>query len=165
MRAPNLPTRSRSTVNMARTLVVLVCALLGLSLSTLAHAGFHVGGGPVDEIDGQGSYMVGVSWETEQAHPWEVIVGRIDGRDPDPTATPDVYFAAVSKRFTWRGFFVQGGVAMTNSDTEVLSEHWQFQTGLGYRYKHFTASIRHLSNANTGGRNRGENYLFLSYGF
>ena len=95
----------------------------------------------------------------------QAVFGLIDGRDPDPTATPDVYFAAVSKRFTWHGFFVQGGVAMTNSDTEVLSEHWQFQTGIGYRYKRFTASIRHLSNANTGGRNRGENYLFLSYGF
>lgn len=150
---------------MFRAISVLACLPLGLGLAPAAHAGFHVGASPVDEIDGQGSVMVGVSWETEHKHPWEVIVGLIDGRDPDPTATPDVYFAAVSKRFTWHGFFVQGGVAMTNSDTEVLSEHWQFQTGIGYRYKRFTASIRHLSNANTGGRNRGENYLFLSYGF
>lgn len=150
---------------MVRTIVVLACALVGFSLSTVSHAGFHFGGGPVDEIDGQRSFVVGVSWETDQTHPWEIIVGHIDGRAPDPTSTKDVYFVAASKRFTWRGFFVQGGVAMTNSNTEVLSEHWQFQTGLGYRYKRFTASIRHLSNANTGGRNRGENYLFLSYGF
>ncbi len=144
---------------------ILTSFVLFFSAITTAQAGFHVGLGPVDEIDGQHTSMVGLSWETEQTHPWEVIVGRIDGRNPDPTATPDVYFAAVSKRFTWRGFFAQGGMAMTNSDTEVLSKHWQFQTGIGYRYKHFTASIRHLSNANTGGRNRGENYLYLSYGF
>src|SRR5690606_27915323 len=103
MRAARLPTSHRSIVHMVRTIVVLACALVGFSLSTVSHAGFHFGGGPVDEIDGQRSFMVGVSWETDQPHPWEIIVGHIDGRAPDPTSTKDVYFVAASKRFTWRG--------------------------------------------------------------
>lgn len=157
--------RHRCVASMVRAFVAFIFALVGLALSTMAHAGMHVGVGPVDEIDGQTTAMAAVTWETDKTHPWEFLVGTIHRRTPDPTSTPDVYFLAISKRFTWRGWFVQGGVAMTSSDTDVLSRHWQFQTGLGYRYQRFTASVRHLSNANTGGRNRGENYLLLSYGF
>ena len=60
---------------------------------------------------------------------------------------------------------MQGGITATNSDTDVLSRHFEFQTGIGYRYRHLTLSLRHLSNANTGGRNRGENLLLAQYAF
>ena len=70
-----------------------------------------------------------MAWLTEDTHPWEFIVGCIDGRDSSLLSTPDVYWISAAKRFTWRGWFVQSGIAWTDSDTEVLSKHFQFQTG------------------------------------
>ena len=137
-------------------------ALFNLSVAT---AGVHVGVGVVDEIEGVSSKTATLSWETEARHPWEFMAGVIDARDDAAMRTPRVYFASASKRFTWKGWFAQGGIAATNSNTEALSEHWQFMTGIGYRHQRFTVSLRHLSNANTGGRNRGENLLLLQYGF
>ncbi|MCX7557492.1 acyloxyacyl hydrolase [Xanthomonadaceae bacterium JHOS43] len=148
---------------MHRALVSIL--LLVLLNAPLAVADVHVGLGPVDEVEGVGSKTFTLSWETDATHPWEFMLGGIDARDDTAMRTPRVWFASVSKRFTWNGWFAQGGIAATNSDTDVLSEHWQFMTGLGYRYQRFTVSLRHLSNANTGGRNRGENLLLLQYGF
>lgn len=148
---------------MRRSLIPL--ALFALSNLSIATAGVHVGLGPVDEVEGVGSQALTLSWETEAPHPWEFMAGVIDQREKAMMHTPRVYFGAVSKRFTWKGWFAQGGIAATNSNTEVLSEHWQFMTGIGYRHKRFTVSLRHLSNANTGGRNRGENLLLVQYGF
>ncbi len=144
---------------------LLFLGLLILGLPCVAQAGVHLGLGKVDEVDGVGSSAATLSWETEARHPWEFMVGTIKARHDPVLSTPRVYFASVSRRFTWKGWFVQGGIAATNSDTEVLSRHFQFQTGIGYRYRDFTLSLRHLSNANTGGGNRGENLLMLQYGF
>lgn len=148
-----------------RHYLLSVVTLIGLSGALPAMAGIHVGLGPVDEIQGKGSNTLTLSWENQARHPWEVMVGIIDERDSTIISTPRVYFGSVSKRFTWKGWFAQGGIAATNSDTEVLSRHWQFMTGIGYRHDRFTVSLRHLSNANTGGRNRGENLLLFQYGF
>lgn len=136
-----------------------------LSFSTLARAGVHIGIAQVDEIDGVYSAAATLSWETDATHPWEFMGGVIRARHDSRLNTPRVLFAAASKRFTWKGWFAQGGIAATNSDTEELSRHWQFMTGIGYRHRHFTISLRHLSNANTGGRNRGENLLLAQWGF
>ena len=144
--------------------VLLFAALLLLSASS-AYAGVHIGLGTVDEIDGVDSAGVTLSWETSQRHPWEIMGGLIRARHNAELRTPRVLFATVSKRFTWKSLFVQGGVATTSSDTEVLSGHWQFVTGIGYRRDKFTVSVRHLSNADTTGRNRGENLLLFQYGF
>ena len=130
-----------------------------------ARAELHAGVAMADEIEGAGSQALTLSWETPARHPWEFMLGSIAARDDAAMRTPRVYFASVSKRFIWRGWFAQGGIAATNTDTEALSHHWQFQTGIGYRYQRFTLSLRHLSNANTGGRNRGENLLLVQYGF
>ena len=74
-------------------------------------------------------------------------------------------FTAIRSRFTWNGWFAQGGIAWADVDNEVLSRHFQFQTGVGYDFGRVSISLRHLSNANTGGRNRGETFLLLDYGF
>lgn len=145
----------------ARSLLALIFAFN----LPVAMAGVHVGAGPVDEIDGVGNKVLAVSWETEAQHPWELMLGTIDARNSSRMTTPRVWFASASKRFTWNGWFAQGGIAATSSDNEVLSNHWQFMTGIGYRHKRMTVSLRHLSNANTGGRNRGENLLLFQYGF
>ena len=148
---------------MYRLLCLVVPALLFASAG--ARAGFHAGVAMADEIDGVASHALTLSWETPTRHPWEFMLGYIAARNAAAARTPDVYFGSVSKRFIWRGWFVQGGIVATNSETEALSKHWQFQTGIGYRYQRLTFSLRHLSNANTGGRNRGENLLLVQYGF
>ena len=147
-----------------KSLLGWVVAAFALAWGAQAQATWHVGAGPVDEIDGEGSWLATVAWRTAHEHPYEFIVGRIDGRDEN-IHTPDVYFVSASKRFTWKHWFAQGGIAWANSNTEVLSHHFQFQTGIGYDFGRVSLSLRHLSNANTGGRNRGETFLLFDYGF
>ena len=145
---------------------LLLCTLVAaVAFSSPAHAGWHVGAGPVDEIDGEGSWLATVSWETEQTHPWEFMGGYIAKRDELAIRTPDVFWVSASKRFTWRGWFAQGGIAYADVDNDVLSKHFQFQTGVGYDFGRVALSLRHLSNANTGGRNRGETFVLAQYGF
>lgn len=149
-----------------RSLVLAVLAMLALLLARPAAAGLEVGLGVVDEIDGEGSQIATLSWLTTQEHPWEYLAGVIGSRDMTLSGpTDDVFFVSVSKRLTWRGWFAQGGIAWADSDNEVLSKNFQFQTGAGYDFGRLSVSLRHLSNANTGGRNRGETWLQLQYGF
>jgi hypothetical protein len=130
-----------------------------------AQAGVQVGVGPVDEIDGQESWLATVAWLTDAEHPWEFIVGYIRERDTIQLRTPDVFWISASKRLTWRKWFTQSGIAYANVDNDVLSKHFQFQTTLGYDFGRVSVSLRHLSNANTGGRNRGETFLLVDYAF
>jgi hypothetical protein len=132
--------------------------------SAPARATIHIGVGPVDEIDGEGSWLATVAWLTEGEHPWEFIAGHIGERDGN-IVTPDVFWISAAKRLTWRQWFVQSGIAYADVDNEVLSNHFQFQTAIGYDFGRVSLSLRHLSNANTGGRNRGETFLLLDYGF
>jgi hypothetical protein len=146
---------------------LLLCAGLLALHATAASAGVEVGVAHVDEIEGESTHALSLSYLTRGTHPWEFMAGHIQSRSRfSPVHSPNVAFAALSKRLSWRGWFVQGGIAVTDSDTEALSHHWQFMTGGGYRFnRHWTLSLRHLSNANTGGHNRGENLLMLQYGF
>jgi hypothetical protein len=142
-----------------------VVAALALAWGAQARASWHVGAGPVDAIDDEPSWLATVAWRTAHAHPYEFNAGRIDGRDSPASRTPDVLFISASKRFMWRGWFAQGGIAYADSDNEVLSRYFQFQTGIGYDFGRASVSLRHLSNAGTGGRNRGETFLLFDYGF
>ena len=146
--------------------------LLGLLAGVLAlaprpaSAGTEVGLGPADEIDGEGAWVATVSWLGEARHPWEFMLGVIGSRDMTESGpTDDVAFVSVSKRLTWRGWFAQGGVAWADSDNEVLSNNFQFQTAAGYDFGRVSVSLRHLSNANTGGRNRGETFALVQFAF
>lgn len=146
----------------------VAAALFAVSAPSMASV--HVGVGPVDEIDGDRSALVTLAWLTEATHPWEFIAGYIDGRDSSAVdssgiRTPGTLFISASKRFTWKHWFAQSGIAYADADNEVLSNHFQFQTGVGYDFGRVSLSLRHLSNANTGGRNRGETFLLLDYGF
>lgn len=138
---------------------------LALAWGSQAQATWHVGAGLVDEIDGEGSWLGTVAWITPGEHPWEFIAGYIDGRAVPAIRTPDAFWISASKRFTWKGWFAQSGIAYATVDNEVLSNHFQFQTGIGYDFGRVSLSLRHLSNANTGGRNRGETFLLADYGF
>lgn len=134
--------------------------------SPLAHAeaGFGIGGGVTDEIDGERTAVVTVSWLGRGRHPWEFSGGRLGRRaDVEPSPVPATWFVAVSKRLTWRRWFVSGGIALSDHDGDVLSGHGQFYTGAGYTTGTWTASLRHLSNGDTGGRNRGESFALVEY--
>ena len=146
-----------------KSLAWLVAAF-ALAWGAQAQASWHVGAGPVDEIDGEGSWMATLAYVTAGEHPWEFIGGYIGERDEN-IATPDVAWISASKRFTWKGWFLQSGIAWADVDNEVLSNHFQFQTGVGYDFGRVSVSLRHLSNANTGGRNRGETFLLVDCGF
>ena len=74
-------------------------------------------------------------------------------------------FVAISKRFVLRRWFVSAGIAAIDRDSDVLSGHGQFYTGAGYSTGAWTLSVRHISNGDTGGRNRGETFALLEYRF
>ena len=146
--------------------VLLAVALVGLVAAAPARADWEIGIGPIDEIDGEGSFGGTLAYLTTQKHPWEVSIGHFEGRDADAVQpTPDVTYIGFSKRLTWKSFYATLGVALTDSDNDVLSGNSQFMTGAGWQWKDFSISLRHLSNANTGGRNRGENILLFAYRF
>jgi hypothetical protein len=129
-----------------------------------ASARTELGLGLVDEIEGDRTEIATLAWVTEQRHPWEAMIGHIHGRDGGHGVySPSVTFMALSKRLTWRDFFVASGVAITDADNDVLSGVGQFMSTLGWRRKDWAVSLRHLSNANTGGRNRGETFLLVTY--
>lgn len=148
-----------------------VAALLGLLVACMppdARGAWELGVGLVDEIDGRQSTMATVGWLAGPRSEWEVLLGHLRGRDRDGTAavaTPTTTFAAVSRRLFWRGWFLSSGIALadTGGDNPVLSGPFQFMSGLGWRGRDWTLSLRHLSNANTRGENRGETFLLVSY--
>lgn len=143
----------------------ILLALLLATPAAPAWAGWHLGLGMADEIDGKHTGLATVSWLSEQRHPWEIMGGYFAARrnhaDPD---VPDAIFVALSKRISGKHWFVSSGVAHVDEDNEVLSGHFQFLTGLGYARERWTVSLRHLSNASTNGRNRGETFLLLQVG-
>ncbi|KGM52614.1 hypothetical protein N800_11390 [Lysobacter daejeonensis GH1-9] len=137
--------------------------LLGLCVTPPAWAQVHLGGGWADSIEGEGAEMASLAWVSAQRHPWEVMAGYIGEREG--AHVPDAVFFAVSKRLVWRRWFASGGVAWVSEDNHVLSGHGQFLTGAGYTFGRTSLSLRHLSNADTGGRNRGETFVLLEVGF
>ncbi len=145
---------------------VLVAVLAAVAPICRAGDGFGVGVGASDQIDGETTLVVTVSWLGAARLPWELSAGYLGERERlqhDPA--PVTVFVAVSKRFTWHGWFVSGGTALVDQDTDVLSGHGQFYTGAGYAGQAWALSLRHLSNGDTGGSNRGETFVLVEYRF
>lgn len=139
---------------------------LGLGLSLSARAEFELGAGFATKIDDERTGAATFAYLTEERHPWEFLVGYFDQRRRNgAVAVEDTFWGGVSKRFTWHGLYASFGVAYAQEDNEVLSNHLQFQSAAGYRLDRFSVSIRHLSNGNTGGRNRGETFLLFHAAF
>jgi hypothetical protein len=122
--------------------------------------------GLVDEIEGVQSETATIAWLTEHRMPWEFMLGHIRDRVIDGAEfSPSANFVAVSRQLVWRRWFLSSGIAFTDtdSDNEVLSGSFQFLSGVGWRNERLTISLRHISNANTSGRNRGETFLLFGY--
>lgn len=148
---------------------LLIAVVLSLSPLLQAHARhFEIGAGMVDEIDGESSHTFTVSWFPRDGNwPIEVLAGHIAGRDnPAALITPNVNFVAVSLRRQWSHWFVGFGVAAIDGQSDALSSTHQFVSTGGYRFnERFSLVLRHMSNANTRGANRGENLLTLNVQF
>ncbi|MBA2239099.1 MAG: acyloxyacyl hydrolase [Lysobacter sp.] len=145
------------------TVALAASAALALALSTPARAGVHVGVGAADEHQGEGASTATIAWRGNRRHPLELMGGYIGKRDDNNVE--ESWFVAASKRLYWRQWFASGGLAWVNVDNDILSGHGQFITGIGRDFGPASLSIRHLSNASTAGRNRGETLLLLEYRF
>lgn len=143
-------------------------AMLLSTCGSVAAQHFELGGGLTDEIEGKASHTFTAAWFIRDGDwPIELLVGHIAGRDdPDEFQSPEVNFAAVSLRRQWSHWFAGFGVALIDGQSEVLSSTHQFVSTGGYRLNdRFSVALRHLSNANTRGRNRGENLLTVNFQF
>lgn len=148
-------------------LLTVVVSLLMLHIAPAQARGeFELGLGIAKDIDGEEAGVATLAYLTEQKHPWEFIAGYFGQRREAGAATvEDNYWLGVSKRVSWRGLYASFGLAYAVDDNEVLSDHLQFQSAVGYRFSDFSVSLRHLSNGSTNGRNRGETFLLLHYAF
>lgn len=144
-------------VAVAWTLGVLVAG------TAPAAASIEVAAGIADEIDGRSTRTYSVMWLSADRHPWELGASFIEGRGLDaPPYTSDRGVVSAGRRFTRGRLYALSGLAWVSDDDEVLSGRFQFQTGLGVDIGGWSMSLRHLSNAGTSGRNRGETFLLVS---
>lgn len=153
---------------MSKNATVGAVLAVSLILAGPAHAGWELGVGGTQKIDGEETWLATVSYVTpQQRFPWELMAGYINSRGAiDSGAVPDQYFVGISKRYNFvDNFYASFGVAFNDRDTDVLSGHVQFQSALGWHYRRVGLSIRHLSNASIEGRNRGETFVLLQVGF
>jgi len=153
---------------MSKNATVGAVLAVSLILAGPAHAGWELGVGGTQKIDGEETWLATVSYVTpQQRFPWELMAGYINGRGAiDSGVVPDQYFVGISKRYNFvDNFYASFGVAFNDRDTDVLSGHVQFQSALGWHYRRVGLSIRHLSNASIEGRNRGETFVLLQVGF
>lgn len=87
--------------------------------------------------------------------------------------TSDVFLLAGGGRFRfgnqgdwYHHLFLSEQLAGTMGPrTEALSTHYQFVTTAGAQWHYFSLQIRHISNASTGGPNRGETMLLAGLDF
>lgn len=145
----------------------IAAALLTLS-GTACSQHFELGVGLTDEIEGKGTHTFTAAWFIRDGDwPIELMVGHIAKRDyQNQLQTPNVNFAALSLRRQWSHWFAGFGLALIDGQSEALSSTHQFVSTGGYRLnKHFSVALRHMSNANTRGRNRGENLLTVNLQF
>ena len=144
--------------------VVRVAVLALATCSAAANAGeWQVAGGFADEIDDDYTPVATVGYLTDHRFPIEIVGGYIGSRTVDSGAIDSTVFIGADLRWTGRWWFVGGGGAWVNHQSEVLSSDLQFMTLAGLRFSDWVLTLRHLSNADTGGRNRGETILTLGW--
>lgn len=141
---------------------LLLAALLAVA-SLPANANWRIGAGLADEVNAAHAGVGTIGWLSRGQHPWELLGGYIGRRHEPADSVPNAYFGALSKRIAGQHWFVSSGIAYVSVDNDVLSGRFQFLTGAGYDGERWSVSLRHLSNAGTSGRNRGETFLLLEW--
>jgi len=153
---------------LASCLLAVACSLPGTVLGQ-----WQLGLGIADEIDGERTEAGSIAWLSPDPDPWEISLGYLGSRHvAGRRVNGSNLWAGVGRRFyldNWYdldNLFVVLGLAIAEEDNEVLSDHFQFHTGIGYRFsRRVSVSFRHLSNASISGRNRGDSFLQLEFGF
>lgn len=142
-----------------------------VSTPSMAAPSVEVALGYADEVDGKQAAVSTLSLHLREGRNWpvELLVGQIGARPPrlGETGNPDEYFVGFTLRRQFGPWFFGGGGAFVpdRSVSEVLSSNGQFMQVLGWQRGPVAISLRHLSNASTGGRNRGETFLTLGWRF
>ncbi|GHA82725.1 acyloxyacyl hydrolase [Cognatilysobacter bugurensis] len=142
-------------------------ALLLLAAAPTVWAEWRVGGGIADEIDGRRTGVATLAWSGGAHGQWETMAGFIRERErngPKPRV-PEAAFVAFGRRVRWQQWSASAGVAWVSVDNDVLSGHAQILTGVGYDIGPVRLGLRHMSNASTRGRNRGETFALVELGF
>lgn len=152
-----------------RWISAVLCLLaLSVTLTTSSSAAgneWQVAAGFADEHDGDFAPVATVSYLIDRRFPIEIVGGYIGHRILRSGRTESTWFVGSDLRWQGRWWFVGGGAAWVNRESELLSSRYQFMTLAGLRGQHWVLTLRHLSNASTGGRNRGETFLTLGYGW
>lgn len=143
----------------ARSAAVGLCLMLLGGTAGAQEAQWRFGAGVAYAIDGRASPVLVLA--IRPTPKWEAMAGYI-GRRP---AVPDTTFLAASRRMQRGRWFASAGVAWVSEDNAVLSGHVQAMTGIGLELERGAVSLRHLSNGGTRGRNRGETFLLLEFGW
>lgn len=137
----------------------------------IASTSVEVALGYADEVGGEQASAGTFSLHLREHSDWpvELIAGHIGERRPRPdeSGNPDEYFVGFTLRRQFGPWFVGGGGAWVPdcSLSEVLSSNGQFMQVVGYQPGPASISLRHISNASTGGRNRGETFLTMGWRF
>lgn len=144
---------------------VFAGAFVAFAVVAPARAEWQAAAGVADEIDDERVPVATVSYLTEHRFPIEIVAGYIGSRQTDDEHVDPTFFLGADLRWTGRWWFVGGGLAFVSERSEVLSSDYQFMTLGGLRWSNWVLTLRHLSNADTHGRNRGETFLTLGYGW
>jgi hypothetical protein len=129
-----------------------------------AHAGeWQVAGGIAAEIDDDRAPVATVGYLTDHRFPVEIVGGYIGSRTIESGKVDSTVFLGADLRWAGEWWFVGGGLAFVDNQSEILSSSYQFMTLGGLRWSDWVLTLRHLSNADTRGRNRGETFLTVGY--
>lgn len=161
-------TRVPKTVKtMAKSLKIIMLAVLAavLQVPTAAADEWQVTVGVADKVDDDYALTAGVSYLTDHRFPVELMGGYIGARQVDSGPVGPTWWAGAGLRWQGDWWFLGGGVAFVSNQSEILSSAYQFVTTAGIRHGSWLASLRHLSNASTRGRNRGETFLSIGWAF
>ncbi len=153
--------KEKETESVLRNIAI---PLVSLMLASAANAGeWQASVGIADELDDDYAPVVTLGYVTGHRFPVEIVCGYIGSRHLAPGEVDPTWFLGTSLRWTGSWWFVGGGVAAVNDQSEVLSSWYQFMTLAGVRKGDWVLTVRHLSNASTRGRNRGETFLTLGW--
>lgn len=149
----------------------LLLGALGSASTMAATPTLEMALGYADEVDGEQAAVCTLSMHLREDREWpvELLIGHIGERAPrdGDSGNPDEYFVGFTLRRQFGPWFFGGGGAWVpdRSLSEVLSSNGQFMQVLGWQRGPVAVSLRHLSNASTGGRNRGETFLTVGWRF
>lgn len=143
-----------------------LAAIFFVSAVSAAPPSWTLSAGVADELDGDRSQLIEASWlamrsPIKLADYIEVVGGRINGRRA-PLLQRSVGFLGLGVRKYWTPYLFSGfALVGVSAQTEAISSDYQFVSSLGLQWRRITITGRHLSNASTNGRNRGETYLAI----